>query len=327
MHSTLKAAELSLEGLAQLLRQNGLNLRIGPFVTRVQSPIAAVAEAIQILYASYPIERNSTFADFHVRVAPPRNLRRWFRPQALFYFDGRTPFKPLPLDQAFAFFEWGLNWCVAEHAHQYFILHAAVVERGGYAVIMAAPPEAGKSTLCAGLVADGWRLLSDELALISLEDGWLTPMPRPVSLKNKSIDLIRNFIPGVTIGPESVDTTKGVVAHMKAPDDTVARADEPALPAWVICPRYAKGTPARLEQKSKAQTLIYLLENAFNYSVVGLSGFQTAASLIDSCDCYEFTYSCLDEAVSILDGLKPPQAVGTACDPSTDSEQAGSGEL
>ena len=291
---------------AHRLKQ-GTNLRIGPFVVRVQSSIPDVIEGIRLLYADYPQEINSTFVDFHVRLAPPRSPRRWFRPQVLFFFDGSVPFKPLPLDQAFPLFEWGLNWCVAKHINQYLILHAGVIEKGGHAVIMAAPPGSGKSTLCAGLVARGWRLLSDELALVSPEDGRLIPLPRPVSLKNDSIDVIRSFAPEVTIGRESADTTKGTVAHMKAPDDSIERADEHARPAWVICPKYEKGAPARLERRSRAQTFMHVIKNAFNYSVLGVRGFQTAAALIDVCDCYDFTYSSLDEAVSIFDALEPGQ--------------------
>jgi HprK-related kinase A len=306
----VKVSHLSPKELSRRLGEKGLILQIGPFTIRLQTPIPQVAENIGLLYGQYSTHNNSTFVDFNVRLAPPKNLRRWFRPQVLFLFDGRSPFKPLPKDQAYALFEWGLNWCVAEHAHQYFILHAAVVERGGYAVIMPSPPEAGKSTLCAGLVADGWRLLSDELALISLEDGWLTPMPRPVSLKNKSIDLIRNFVPGVTICREAVDTTKGVVAHMKVPDESVARSDDRATPAWIVCPKYEMGVTPKLDRRSKAHTFMHIVKNAFNYDVHGVRGFQTVASLIDTCDCYEFTYCWLDEAVSILDGLKPPQSQG-----------------
>ncbi len=303
----MRISELSAEELTHRLGREGLTLRIGPFTTRLQSSIPQVVENFAVLYDQYPTNNNSTFVDFNVRLAPPKNLRRWFRPQVMFLFDGRSPFNPLPMSQAFPLFEWGLNWCVANHANKYLIVHAAVVEKNGYAVIMAAPPEAGKSTLCAGLVARGWRLLSDELALISTKDGSLTPVPRPVSLKNASIDLIRNFVPGVTIGPESYGTSKGVVAHRKAPDDSIKRADEPAVPAWLVCPRFKPGAPARMEQRSKAQTFMYIIKNAFNYNVHGLRGYRTVASLIDRCGCYDFTYSCLDEAVSVFEEFEPPR--------------------
>lgn len=304
----MKGSNLSTIEPANRIEQQGISLRIGPFVVRIQSHIPSVGEGIRLLYADYPKEReDSIFVDFHVRLAPPRSLRRWFRPQVLFFFDGSVPFKPLPLDQAFPLFEWGLNWCVAKHVNQYLILHSAVLEKEGHAVIMPAPPGTGKSTLCAGLVTRGWRLLSDELALISPKDGCLTPLPRPVSLKNESIDVIRNFAPGVTIGRESADTTKGTVAHMKPPKESITRAGEHAMPAWVVCPKYERDAPARLERRSKAQTFMHVVKNAFNYSLLGVEGYKTVADLIDVCDCYDFTYGSLDEAASVFEALEPPQ--------------------
>ena len=52
---------------------------------------------------------------------------------------------------------------------------------------------------------------------------------------------------------------------------------------------------------------MHVIKNAFNYSVLGVRGFQTAAALIDVCDCYDFTYSSLDEAIDVFDALEPGQ--------------------
>lgn len=120
--------------------------------------------------------------------------------------------------------EWGLNWCVSMHAHHYLIIHAAVVEKNGLAAILPAPPGSGKSTLTAGLVLSGWRLLSDELTLIDRRTGLLHALPRPVSLKNQSIDVIRQFNPEAFINRVSHDTSKGSVAHMRPPRQRTAPA-------------------------------------------------------------------------------------------------------
>ena len=69
-------------------------------------------------------------------------------------------------------------------------MHAAVFERDSSAVVLPGPSGVGKSTLCAALVARGWRLLSDEVAMIRPQDGLLQPYPRPISLKNESIEMI-----------------------------------------------------------------------------------------------------------------------------------------
>ena len=103
------------------------------------------------------------------------------------------------------------------------------------------PPGAGKSTLCAALMLHGWRLLSDELTLLEPGSGWVVPSPRPISLKNASIDVIRERDPGCVLGPVAHDTQKGTVAHLKVLPDSLARADERALPAWVVFPRCERG--------------------------------------------------------------------------------------
>ena len=306
----MKISALAPAEVARRLRQRGIVFRIGPVTAHLRSPVPAVAEGLCRLYADYPLEESGGFADFHVAIGPPPNLRRWIRPQAVFSFDGHTPFRPLPLEQAFPMFEWSLNWCVASCCNQYLILHAAVVEKGGLAAILPGPPGAGKSTLCAALVNRGWRLLSDELTLVSMGDAGLAPIPRPVNLKNDSIEIIRRFAPDAVLGRTSHDTQKGSVAHMKPPADSVERADELARPAWVIFPRYEKGAAAALQPRSKAQTFIYAAENSFNYSYLGAKGFDTLGRLMDACDCYDFSYSSLDEAVATFDGLAPPAETG-----------------
>lgn len=265
-----------------------------------------MAEGISLLYADYPILEQANFADFHVSLAKPGNLRRWFRPQVLFLFDGSTPFKPLPLDQAFPMLEWGLNWCVSSQVNRYLIIHAGVIERGGYAAILPAPPGFGKSTLCAALVHRGWRLLSDELALIRVSDGKVIPLPRPVSLKNQSIEIIQHYEPGATISRKVSDTIKGTVAHMKVPTNSIVRATETATPAWVIFPKFQADTPARLETLPRSRAFMRVADNAFNYSLLGIKGFETMAGLIDASLCYDFTYSDLDEAIETFAALKPP---------------------
>lgn len=302
----LNVSRLAPSELGDRLKQAGIFLQTGSFITHLQTSIPSVAEGIGLLYADYPLVEQTDFADFHVSLAHPRNLRRWFKPQVLFLFDGKPPFKPLPIDQAFPMLEWGLNWCVSSQANRYLIIHAAVIERGGYAAILPAPPGSGKSTLCAALVNRGWRLLSDELALIRVSDGKIIPLPRPVSLKNQSIDIIQRYEPGAIFSGKVNDTMKGTVAHMKAPSESIARATETAQAAWVIFPKYQAGESTRLEALPRSRAFMRIADNAFNYSLLGVKGFETMAGLIDASLCYDFVYSNLDEAIETFAALKPP---------------------
>jgi HprK-related kinase A len=225
------------------------------------------------------------------------------RPQAIFRFEGMEPFIPLPMDHAFPLLEWSMNWCIAMHAHHYLLLHSAVIEKNGCAVIMPAPPGSGKSTLCAGLVHRGWRLLSDEVALISLTDTSITPLGRPISLKNQSIDVINRFVPGSVFSKVVHDTSKGSVSLLKVPTVHLDRIAETARPRWVVFPKYVAGSAAQMRPRSKANSMLELGRNSFNYMVLGLKGFEVLSRVIDSSDCYDFQYSQLDDAVAAFDAL------------------------
>jgi len=301
----MTVSALTRTELGARLEQTGIHLQTGSFITCLQTSVSSVVEGIGLLYADYPLLENNEFADFHIRVTRPFGLRRWLKPQVKFLYDGISLFKPLPLDQAFPMFEWGLNWCVSSRANRYLIIHAAVVEKDGNAAILPAPPGSGKSTLCAALVCQGWRLLSDELALIRTIDGRLIPLPRPISLKNGSIDIIRRYAPRAILSRAVNDTTKGTVAHLKVPVDSITRAAEDARPAWVIFPKYEVGAVPQLESIPRARSFMRVAENAFNYSLLGASGFDTLARVIDMSLSYQFTYSKLDDAVDIFSKLKP----------------------
>lgn len=299
----LTVSSLAPAQLRARLRGPGLDLRTGPFTSRITSNIPHLAEGIALLYADYPVAEPGGFADFHVNLRQPGGLRRWFRPQVRFDQDGLTPFKPLPLAQAYPMLEWVLNWCVTNRAHSYLIVHGAVVEKHGRAVILPAPPGSGKSTLCAALVCRGWRLLSDELTLIRHHDGAIVPVPRPVSLKNASIGVIRAFSPEAVFAPPVEGTAKGTIGHMKAPPQSVARAAEAARPCAVVFPRYEAGAATSLQALGKAETFMRVADNAFNYALLGERGFATLGALADACAGLEFSYSNLEEAMAVFERL------------------------
>ena len=280
-----------------------MHLRLGPFTAALTTIFSEVVEALGRLYP--PQFRNAVggFADFHVALMPGRGMRRYLRPQARFLIDGQDPFKPLPADQALPLVEWGLNYAIAGLAHQYLIVHAAAIEKNGRVVVLPGAPGSGKSTLTAGLVHRGWRLLSDELALIRRDDSHVVPLARPVNLKNASIDLLKAFAPQAVFSDAVADTAKGTVALMRAPDNSLARVDEVAPVGWVVFPRWRAGDVARFTPFSKAAGLIEIGHHAMNYSLHGAQGFSLLSEILEKSGCYRFAYGDLNEAASAFDAL------------------------
>jgi len=285
------------------MREETVFLRLGPFTAALTTPFENVVEQLRRLYPASFFKPGADFADFHVALLPGKGLRRYARKQARFLIDGQEHFKPLPVGQALPLVEWGLNYAIAGLAHQYLIVHAAAVEKNGKVAIFPGAPGAGKSTLCAGLIHRGWRLLSDELALIRRQDGKVAPLARPVNLKNQSIDLMRSFAPAAVFSEAARDTAKGTVALMRAPEESLARIDEPAPPGWIVFPQWRKGAPARLENFSRPAGLVEIAHNAMNYSLHGAQGFELLAGIFADSGCYRFTYGDLNEAASAMNAL------------------------
>lgn len=277
-------------------------LKIEPFTIQLETDLIPVIDSIYNLYSDYvfPVESDALFIDFHIRITCPSLFRRLYKPQVQYYIDGKCPFKPLPLSQAYAFFEWGLNWVVASHIYQYLIIHAAVIEKNGSVLILCGEPGAGKSTLCAALVARGWRLFSDEMAIIDVHSQQIIPFVRPISLKNKAIDIIKQFSTDAVIGDSFQDTAKGTVAHMKPPKNSVLASKITAKGKWIVFPRYSEGSEISLRTLAKGETVIKLAENSFNYNVRGGLGFEALCHLVEHSDCYAFEYGKLDDAINLF---------------------------
>jgi HprK-related kinase A len=273
----------------------------------LRSDFAGLAAVMQPLYVDYAVALAQPFADIHVQLRKQRNLRRWLKPEARVWVGDPDRALRFPRDLAFPFMEWGINWCVATRAYQYLLLHTGVVEKQGKAILLPASPASGKSTLCAALSERGWRLLSDEFGLVRPSDLALIPFPRPIPLKNESIEIIRARLPDAVLGPEYDKTRKGTIRHLRPPADSIARAHEPARAAWVVSPQFIAGAETRLLPMSKAHTFIKLSHNSFNYDKLGLRSFQTVAGLVENCAGYTLTFGDLDQAVAELEALTSGQ--------------------
>jgi HprK-related kinase A len=222
----LTVGQLEDADFERRLTAGGLTLHWGPFSSRVTVRLPELVDPLRVLYADCRVS-DEPLADFHALVRQPCSLVPQACWRAEFLADGERVLGPSPRAGALAMFEWGLNWCVYSSAHRFLMVHAAVVAKDDEALVLPGAPGSGKSTLTAALVADGWRLLSDELTLIEPASGLIQPIARPISLKNESIALAQRLLPGARFSPTVKATPKGRLALMRPPVDAVRRSVVP----------------------------------------------------------------------------------------------------
>lgn len=298
-----RAGQLSDSAWSGRLAGPGVGLRVGPFDLHLRVAIDVLHAPLRDLYQDHPLLHGdrvySCRADLrHVWHLTPRPGRR-----VRFSVDGLTAHEDMPAGQGLAVLEWGINLAIAMRFHCFLMLHAAVLERGGRALLMPAQPGHGKTTLCAALSQRGWRLFSDEFGLVRPGTAEMVPVPRPMPLKNESIEVMRRFAPGAVFGPVIPRTRKGTIVHLKPPAESVARAEETAPAGWVVFPRWKAGVPTRFEELPIAEGFMQLAVNAFNYELLGEQGFTTISQLLGGARCFRLEYSDLEEAVGLLSRL------------------------
>ncbi|WP_231732007.1 HprK-related kinase A [Rheinheimera sp. EpRS3] len=293
--------------LAQQLRQKSLTLtdfaiHTAPFSVLVANHSNKLTAALAELYPAELITRPNPQLIYDFCLQVQRKWAGWGRP--FHVSSGDQHFRMTDSAQLVPVFEWGVNWCVASYQHQFLAIHAAVLERDGKALIMPAPPGSGKSTLCAVLMQEGWRLLSDEMCLVDLVSGAIVPYVRPVSLKNQSLTLLQSWYPQAQIRQITAGTTKGTVGYMLPSALSWSGMQQTATAAWVIFPQYnAAQQQLTLSKVSQADAFMHLANNSFNYAVLAEQGFISLSRLTEQIDAYRLEYACIEQALSELNKL------------------------
>lgn len=299
----MRVGDLDGSAWRERLVHGGAGVRIGPFDLLLRVEVPELHEPLQRLYADHPLLDGQRVYSCHPRL---RAVRRFGRPRARrvrFSVDGLAPHEDMPREHALAVLEWGINLAIAMRFHGFLMLHAAVLERRGRALLLPAEPGSGKTTLCAALAARGWRLFSDEFGLLRPGGIDFSPVPRPMPLKNESIDVLARFAPELTRGPVIPHTRKGTIVHVKPATESVARAQETAAARWLVFPQWDAAAPLQLHGIDRAEAFMRLATNAFNYELLGEAGFAAVRALVGNCHAYRLKYSNLEECVARITAL------------------------
>ncbi|WP_188445474.1 HprK-related kinase A [Sphingomonas psychrolutea] len=271
-------------------------VRIGPVGFRIGSDWRAPIAQLESLYATYPKPHDGV-PDFTVRLFAARPWRRFVRPAVMIGGDYVLPeAAPLPLAQGLLAAEMGMNLQMALGQRRYLLLHAAVVERNGQALILTGISGAGKSTLAALLSLRGWRLMGDEFALLDPETGLIHAFPRLLSLKNASIATVAAELPADRFGPLLEGTPKGSIRHVVPDAAAVAAMDQPARPALILFPSF--GFEAAARDVSPSEVFVRLTQASTNYVAIGERGFDALTALVRTVPARAIDYPDTASAVA-----------------------------
>jgi len=270
------------------------SVRIGPVGFRVGSAWRAPVDQLETLYADYP---KPDVPDFSVRLFPARPWRLVVRPSVTIGGDFMLPDAlPLPLAQGLLAAEMGMNLQMALGQRRYLLLHAAVVERDGKALLMTGISGAGKSTLAALLSARGWRLMGDEFALLDPATGLIHAFPRLVSLKNAAIDVVTRAMPDARFGPVLAGTPKGDIRHLVPDANAIAAMDVPVPPALLLFPSF--GFEADDRAVPPSEVFVRLTQASTNYVALGERGFDALTRLVTTVPARAIDYPDTDSAIA-----------------------------
>lgn len=280
-------------------------IRIGPVLFRLRTPFRGVIAEIDALYRDYPKGAVDDVYDYAVSAVPTNRLRRWVRPNFGLQCDFE-PFDALPMPRRLGLLgiEMGMNLQIASGYRRHVVVHAAAAERDGRSALIIGDSGAGKSTLSALLAYSGrWRHFGDEFALLGLDSPQIHPFPRPISLKNESIEAMRRFAPADRFGPVMEGTVKGTIRHLLPPLDAIARMAEPAPLSVIVAPHFTPGARPQWRPMTRAETYVRLAASSTNHGVLGERGFEAVWQCLDRALAFDIIYGSSEDGLELFEAI------------------------
>jgi hypothetical protein len=180
------------------------------------------------------------------------------------------------------------------------LVHAGAVSWKAKGILLPAEKGSGKTTLVAGLIRAGFDYLTDEAAVIDPESGWLHPYPRPLSLKDPTVDLF----PGLRENlPRELGSRKLLMTPVSPSALRRRSVGRSCRVQFVVLPQYRADGPTLLSRISRSEALVALAENSFNFEHFGPKGFNVLADIVKDAECYRLSMQNLESSVLAIQEL------------------------
>ncbi len=283
-------------------RDAAARFRIGVINASVRSDLKEILEDLAVLYGDCCGDFTATDEPIRMEVrASKRSLLGGPRYDIL--GDGEALFTRRRPDEALPYLEWGINWRIIATRTEYLQLHAATLACAGQAVVLAGPSGAGKSTLAAGLLARGWKYLSDEFALIDPTTLYVHPFPKALCIKAGAFSAMKRLNLPLWRRRHYVKALKGHVGYI-SPQDLGGRVGAGGYPIrLVVFPRYADGEQPRVYPISRAQAVFSLGGCTLNRDTFRDRMIPILSRVVRRARCLGLVSGPLEETCDLLEAL------------------------
>jgi hypothetical protein len=171
-------------------------------------------------------------------------------------------------------------------------LHSAVLERNGAGTLLIGPYDSGKTTFSIALLERGWRLLSDDVALIDRGTLAIEWFPKPLGIKRGQwADYERFWDPR----PDWIPRPSGAFL-LPATAFALGRKVESVEAIALL--KFEEGSRPRVEELSPARAVVLAAECSGG---AGLDSLRTLAALSERVgNIFRLTHGGGDEAIAEL---------------------------
>jgi hypothetical protein len=197
-----------------------------------------------------------------------------------------------------------LLWDVYDRAFrgesESLVIHAGLVSLRGRGILLPGLPDAGKTTLVAGLVRAGFAYLSDEAAVFDPASGRFLAFPRPLGMELPTLRLF----PGLEERlPAELRGTDRMTRHVPATAIRRGCIGRSCVLRHVVVPRYRAGAATRLEPAGRAETLMLLSRSAFSSRRFAADGLEPMAAALAGAGCHRLEMGDLAGAIEAVASL------------------------